>query len=209
MTTADTHGRAAKRGDQEDAGTAATSPGGDRGSPLILITGGSRGVGAATARLAAKRGYDVAFSYLSNQAAAEAVVADIESEGEGRHALAIQADSADPAQVSQLFVAVDRRFGRLDVLVNNAAVIAHHSRLEDLAFERVLRLFTVNAIGPILCAQQAVKRMSHRHGRARRRRDQRFVGLRPPRQPQRICGLRFHEGRGRDDDDRISQGGRT
>ncbi|AYQ91815.1 sugar dehydrogenase [Burkholderia gladioli] len=130
--------------------------------PLILITGGSRGVGAATARLAAAQGYDVAISFVSDEAAARAVAADVEAAG--RRALAIRADSADPGQVAGLFEAIDQEFGRLDVLVNNAAVIARQSRLEDLGFERMQRIFAVNAIGPILCAQQAVKRMSTRHG---------------------------------------------
>lgn len=130
-------------------------------APLILITGGSRGVGAATARLAAAQGYDVAISFVSNEAAALAVTADVEAVG--RRALPVRADSADPDHVAQLFAAIDREFGRIDVLVNNAAIIAHHSRLEDLEFERMQRIFAVNAIGPILCAQQAVKRMSYRH----------------------------------------------
>ncbi|WP_186078599.1 SDR family oxidoreductase [Burkholderia gladioli] len=130
--------------------------------PLILITGGGRGVGAATARLAAAQGYDVAISFVSDEAAARAVAADVEAAG--RRALAIRADSADPGQVAGLFEAIDQEFGRLDVLVNNAAIIARQSRLEDLGFERMQRIFAVNAIGPMLCAQQAVKRMSTRHG---------------------------------------------
>jgi NAD(P)-dependent dehydrogenase (short-subunit alcohol dehydrogenase family) len=131
-------------------------------TPLILITGGSRGVGAATARLAAAQGYDVAISFVSNEAAALAVAADVEAAG--RRALPFRADSADPKQISQLFDAIDRDFGRIDVLVNNAAIIAQQSRLEDIGFERMQRLFAVNAIAPILCAQHAVKRMSNRHG---------------------------------------------
>ena len=131
-------------------------------APVILVTGGSRGVGAATARLAAARGYDVAFSFLSDEAAARAVAAGVEAVG--RRALPVRADNADPAQVARLFAAVDRAFGRIDVLVNNAAMLARQSRLEDLGFERMQRVFAVNAIGPILCAQQAVRRMSHRHG---------------------------------------------
>lgn len=130
-------------------------------APLILITGGGRGVGAATARLAAARGYDVAISFVSNEPAARAVAADVEAAG--RRALAMRADSADPGQVAQLFAAIDRAFGRIDVLVNNAAMLARQSRLEDLGFERMQRIFAVNAIGPILCAQQAARRMSYRH----------------------------------------------
>lgn len=130
-------------------------------TPLILITGGSRGVGAATARLAATQGYDVAFSYVSNAAAARAVADDVKAAG--RRALAVRADSADPDQVAQLFAEIDREFGRIDVLVNNAAIIAKQSRMEDLEFGRMQRIFAINAIGPMLCAQQAVKRMSYRH----------------------------------------------
>jgi NAD(P)-dependent dehydrogenase (short-subunit alcohol dehydrogenase family) len=130
-------------------------------SPVILITGGSRGIGAATARLAAARGYDVAISFAADEAAALAVASDIEAAG--RRALVRRADSADPQQVAELFNAIDRKFGRIDVLVNNAAIIAPQSRLESLTFERMQRIFAVNTIGPMLCAQQAVKRMSHRH----------------------------------------------
>jgi NAD(P)-dependent dehydrogenase (short-subunit alcohol dehydrogenase family) len=130
-------------------------------APLILITGGGRGVGAATARLAVADGYDVAISFVSNESAALAVAADVEAVG--RRALPVRADSANPEQVAQLFAAIDREFGRIDVLVNNAAVLARQSRLEDLEFERMQRIFAVNAIGPILCAQQAVKRMSRRY----------------------------------------------
>jgi NAD(P)-dependent dehydrogenase (short-subunit alcohol dehydrogenase family) len=129
--------------------------------PLILITGGSRGVGAATARQAAAQGYDVAISYVSNESAALAVAADVEALG--RRALPMRADSADPEEVARLFVAIDREFGRIDVLVNNAAILAPQCRLEGLGFERMQRVFAVNSIGPILCAQQAVKRMSTRH----------------------------------------------
>jgi len=131
-------------------------------APVILITGGSRGVGAATARLAAAQGYDVAISFVADGSAARAVVADVEAAG--RRALSVRADSADPAQVARLFSAIDQRFGRLDVLVNNAGILARQSRLEDLGFERMQRMFAVNAIGPMLCAQQATKRMSVRHG---------------------------------------------
>lgn len=130
-------------------------------TPVILITGGSRGVGAATARLAAAQGYDVVISYVANEAAARKVVSDVEALG--RRALAVRADSADPEQVASLFAALDQTFGHIDVLVNNAAMLARQSRMEDLGFERMQRMFAVNAIGPILCAQQAIRRMSTRH----------------------------------------------
>lgn len=131
-------------------------------APVILITGGSRGIGAATARLAAAQGYNVAISFVSNEAAALTVAADVRAAG--RQALAIRADSADPQEVARLFAEIDQKFGRIDVLVNNAGVIAKQSRVEDIGFNRMQRIFAVNAIGPILCAQQAGKRMSTRYG---------------------------------------------
>ncbi len=130
-------------------------------APLILVTGGGRGVGAATARLAAARGYDVAISFVADEGAAAAVTADVQASG--RRALAVRADSADPVQVARLFDEIDRVFGRIDVLVNNAAILAPQSRLEDLGFARMQRIFAVNAIGPMLCAQQAARRMAYRH----------------------------------------------
>ena len=131
-------------------------------TPLMLVTGGSRGIGAATARLAARQGYDVVLSYVSDESSARAVVANVEATG--RRALSVRADSADPVQIERLFAVIDQHFGRIDVLVNNAGILAQQSRLEDLGFERMQRIFAVNAIGPMLCAQQAAKRMSHRHG---------------------------------------------
>ena len=104
----------------------------------------------------------MAISFVSNESAAVAVAADVEAAG--RRALAMRADSANPEQVAQLFAAIDQKFGRIDVLVNNAAIIARQSRLEDLEFERMQRIFAVNSIGPILCTQQAMKRMSRRYG---------------------------------------------
>nr|WP_205346172.1 SDR family oxidoreductase [Pseudomonas nitroreducens] len=127
-----------------------------------MITGGSRGIGAATARLAAAQGYNVAISFVSNEAAALTVAADVRAAG--RQALAIRADSADPKEVARLFAEIDQKFCRIDVLVNNAGVIAKQSRVEDIGFDRMQRIFAVNAIGPILCAQQAGKRMSTRYG---------------------------------------------
>jgi NAD(P)-dependent dehydrogenase (short-subunit alcohol dehydrogenase family) len=129
--------------------------------PMMLITGGSRGVGAATARLAAAKGYDVVITFVSNEVAAHTVTADVEAAG--CKALAVRADSADPEQINQLFSTIDREFGRIDVLVNNAGIIAQQSRLENISVERMQRIFAVNAIGPMLCAQQAARRMSTRH----------------------------------------------
>lgn len=133
-----------------------------REKKVIVITGGSRGIGAATARLAARRGYDVVISYLASGAAARQVVADIEELG--CRGLAVPADSSEPDDVLKLFKAIDAEFGRIDVLVNNAAIIGYQSRLEDIDANRLRRMFGVNTIGPLLCAQQAVKLMAHRYG---------------------------------------------
>jgi NAD(P)-dependent dehydrogenase (short-subunit alcohol dehydrogenase family) len=130
--------------------------------PILLVTGGSRGIGAATARLAARRGYAVCLSYHSNEAAAAAVVADIEAAG--GEALAVAADVASESDVLHLFEAVDRRFGRLTALVNNAGVLEHHMRLEDMSLGRLQRVMATNVIGALLCAREAVRRMSSRHG---------------------------------------------
>lgn len=131
-------------------------------APIILITGGSRGIGAATARLAAARGYDVAISYAEREPAALAVVADIEAAG--RRGIAVRADNASAADIARLFATIDRELGTLDVLVNNASILALQSRLEELSVERIQRIFAVNTIGAMVCAQEAVKRMAFRHG---------------------------------------------
>jgi NAD(P)-dependent dehydrogenase (short-subunit alcohol dehydrogenase family) len=131
-------------------------------APVLLVTGGSRGVGAATARLAAAQGYDIAFTYVAQEAAAQGVAAEIQALG--RRAIPVRADSADPEQLDSLFERLDHTFGRLDVLVNNAAMLARQSRLEDLDSDRIQRIFAVNSIGPMLCAQRAVRRMAFRHG---------------------------------------------
>lgn len=131
-------------------------------SPIMLVTGGSRGIGAATARLAAARGYDVAISYVARESAAQAVVADIEAAGQ--RAVAVRADNANASDIVHLFAAVDEALGTLDVLVNNASILDQQARLEDLSAERMQRIFAVNTIGSMLCAQQAVRRMATRHG---------------------------------------------
>ena len=129
---------------------------------IVLITGGSRGIGAATARLAAERGYAVAISYVSNEPAARAVVAEIEQRG-GR-AMAVQADVGSEADVCRLFAEVDRRLGVLNALVNNAGVLETQTRVEHMDAERLARVFTVNITGAFLCAREAVRRMSTARG---------------------------------------------
>jgi NAD(P)-dependent dehydrogenase (short-subunit alcohol dehydrogenase family) len=128
----------------------------------ILITGASRGIGAATARLAAKRGYDVAVNYIGNKAAADAVVADVVKAG--RKALAIQADCADPAQVARLFREVDKAFGRLDAFFNNAGIVGPAARFVDIPIDRIQKTIAVNTVGAYVAAQEAVRRMSTRSG---------------------------------------------
>ncbi len=130
----------------------------------MLVTGGSRGIGAATARLAAARGYAVCVNYAGRKEAADAVVAEIA--GAGGRAIAVQGDVADAGAVAALFQAVDGEFGRLDALVNNAGILYPQSRLEDIARDRLEHVLRVNVIGSFLCAAEAVKRMSTRHGGA-------------------------------------------
>nr|WP_298117641.1 SDR family oxidoreductase [uncultured Pseudomonas sp.] len=129
---------------------------------VMLITGASRGIGAATAKLAAARGYDLCLNYREQSTAADALVEEIRANG-GR-AIAVQADMADEAQVLQLFARLDQAFGRLDVLVNNAGMLERQMRLEQMDLARWQRVFAVNVFGSFLCCREAVKRMSTRHG---------------------------------------------
>lgn len=129
---------------------------------VMLITGASRGIGAATARLAAQRGYALGINYRQQRDAAEALVREIEDAG-GR-ALALCADVGDEAQVLAMFEQLDQAFGRLDVLVNNAGMLERQMRLEDMDVARFERVMRANVTGSFLCAREAIKRMSTRHG---------------------------------------------
>ena len=129
---------------------------------VVLVTGGSRGIGAATARLAAQRGWSVAVNYSSNEAAAQQVVQAVREAG--RRAIAVQADVADEAQVVRMFEEVDAKLGRLTDLVNNAGVVDMAARVDEMSGARLQRMFGINVIGTILCAREAVRRMSTRHG---------------------------------------------
>ena len=129
---------------------------------VVLVTGGGRGIGAATALLAARRGYAVAVNYLRDADAADEVVARIVADG--GDAVALQADVAVEAQVAGLFARVDARFGRLDALVSNAGVLETQMRLESMDAARVRRVLEANVVGPLLCCREAVLRMSTRHG---------------------------------------------
>ena len=131
-------------------------------SKVLLVTGASRGIGAATALLAAQRGYAVAVNYHRNQAAAEAVVAAIHAGG-GR-AVAIAANVADEIDVQRLFAETELALGPLSALVNNAGVLEQQMRLDEMSVARWQRILTTNVIGPLLCCREAVKRLSTRHG---------------------------------------------
>jgi NAD(P)-dependent dehydrogenase (short-subunit alcohol dehydrogenase family) len=129
---------------------------------VMIVTGGSRGIGAATARLAAGRGYAVCVNYRRDRAAAEAVVADVERAG-GR-AVAVAADVSREDDVVRLFETVDATLGRVTALVNNAGILEPQSRVEDITADRLARVFAANVTGCFLCAREAVRRMSTKHG---------------------------------------------
>lgn len=133
-------------------------------SKVVLITGGSRGIGAACALLAARQGWAVAVNYTSNSLAADEVVRQIRQAG--GQAITVQADVADEAQVLAMFEKVDARLGRLDGLVNNAGVVDKTTRVDAITLERLRRMFEINVFGSFLCAREAVKRMSTRYGGA-------------------------------------------
>jgi NAD(P)-dependent dehydrogenase (short-subunit alcohol dehydrogenase family) len=125
---------------------------------VMVITGGGRGIGAATAVLAAQRGYAVCVNYLQDSTAAENLVS-----GLGK-AIAVQGDVASEADVVRLFKTVDEKLGRVSALVNNAGIVGRGSRVEALSAERIQRMLAVNVTGSFLCAREAIKRMSTRHG---------------------------------------------
>jgi NAD(P)-dependent dehydrogenase (short-subunit alcohol dehydrogenase family) len=128
----------------------------------LLVTGGSRGIGAAVCRLGGAAEYRVAVNYVSNKAAAEGVVSDIERAG--GEAFAVPGDVGNEAGILAMFEAVDNRFGRLDALVNNAGVVDRKARLDEIDSIRLERLLRINVAGAFLCAREAVRRMSTRHG---------------------------------------------
>ena len=131
-------------------------------SGIFFVTGGSRGIGAAAARLAAERGYDVTLTYIGRKDAAETVVADIENLG--RRAVAIQCDVADPVAIGAAFEVVDGTFGRLDAFFNNAGILSPHARFVDISAEQFSRTIAVNLTGAFHANQHAIRRMSTRLG---------------------------------------------
>jgi len=141
----------------------------DSASSCVLITGGSRGIGAATALRAARRGWDVAINFVRDEAAARQVAQAVQQAG--RRALLLQADVAQDAEVCAMFAALDAaqaegRIGHLRALVNNAGVVDVAARVDEMPAERVQRMFAVNVFGSFSCAREAVRRLSTRHGGA-------------------------------------------
>ncbi len=131
-------------------------------SGVMIITGASRGIGAATARLAGQNGYSVCVNYVSNREQAEQVVKDIEACG--AKALAVQANIADETDVECLFQNCDQELGTLEVLVNNAGILESQMRVEEMDASRIERVLSANVTGAFLCAREAIKRMSTKHG---------------------------------------------
>ena len=130
--------------------------------PVLLVTGGSRGIGAAVSTLAAEKGWRVAVNYASNKEAADAVVNSIIARG--GEAVAIKGDVGVAGDIAAMFEAVDRHFGRLDGLVNNAGIVDQPQRVDEMSVERIERMMRINITGSVLCAAEAVRRMSTRHG---------------------------------------------
>lgn len=128
----------------------------------MLITGASRGIGAATARLAAEAGYDLAINYRNHAREAEQLVEELQRRG--ARAIAIRADVSREDDVMAMFERMDEMFGRCDGLINNAGVLEQQMRVEAMPAERMQRIFATNVIGTMLCAREAVRRMSTRHG---------------------------------------------
>jgi NAD(P)-dependent dehydrogenase (short-subunit alcohol dehydrogenase family) len=129
---------------------------------ILLITGGSRGIGAATARLASQRGYDVAINYATNLAAAEEVASAVRAAG--RRAMTIKGDVGDPTAIRSIFSAVDRELGRLDAFLNNAGILWPHARFVDISTDQLQRTLAINLTGAFIAAQEAAKRMSTKRG---------------------------------------------
>lgn len=132
------------------------------GNRILLVTGGGRGIGAACCRRAAEAGYDVAVNYTRDALAAEMVAADVRKAG--RRAVALQADVADEGQVMRMFERIDTELGALDALVNNAGIVDQTARLDQMSGARLRRMFDTNILGSFLCAREALRRMSPRHG---------------------------------------------
>lgn len=134
----------------------------------MLVTGGGRGIGAAICTRAVQRGYRVAINYLQDQSSATSLCDELNAiapaDSEGKAAYCLQADVSDEQDILTLFAQCDEHFDRLDVLVNNAGIVDRSIRFDDVTRSRIERLLSTNVTGPMLCAREAIKRMSHRHG---------------------------------------------
>jgi NAD(P)-dependent dehydrogenase (short-subunit alcohol dehydrogenase family) len=128
----------------------------------VLVTGGGRGIGAAASLLCAKQGWAVAVNYTQGTAAAQGIVARIRSEG--GTATAFHADVSDEAQVLSMFAAIDKEMPPLGALVNNAGVVDLQARVDEMSLDRLQRMFAINVFGSFICAREAVKRLSTKHG---------------------------------------------
>jgi NAD(P)-dependent dehydrogenase (short-subunit alcohol dehydrogenase family) len=153
MTPSDTETKGGQTGN-------GNGPAEDMGT--LVITGGARGIGAACAILGAKRGYDIAISYLKDDQAAEAVVAACQKEG--AHAIAVKGDVADERDVMTLFERAAKDLGPITAVINNAGIVAKQGTIDTFEFERMKRLLEVNVLGALLVAREAVRRMAKRNG---------------------------------------------
>ena len=133
-----------------------------KNNKIAVVTGASRGIGAATARMLGEKGYIICVNYQEAKAAAAAVVTEI-IDG-GSHAIAVQADVSNASDVSRLFETVDAELGTLDALVNNAGIVGPRCRFESLPIEELAKVLAINVTGLARCTQEAVLRMSSRHG---------------------------------------------
>jgi NAD(P)-dependent dehydrogenase (short-subunit alcohol dehydrogenase family) len=131
-------------------------------SPILLVTGASRGIGAAIARLAGTRGYDVAVNYLRDEKAADAVVQAVQTAG--RRAIAVQGDMARECDIDRMFATIDKELGRLTHLVYNAGTTGGNSRVEAVEAKTIRDTMELNVVGALLCAKAAILRMSKKHG---------------------------------------------
>lgn len=131
-------------------------------SGVMIVTGAGKGIGAAVAELAGRRGYAVCVNYAHSKDAAEAVVARVA--GAGGRAIAVQADVSQPAEAKRLFEETDRRLGKLDALVNNAGIIGRQCRVDEVDAALLAEVFAVNTFSYFYCAREAIRRMSTKHG---------------------------------------------
>lgn len=129
---------------------------------IVLITGASRGIGAACAVMAAQNGWDVAVNYARDEAAAHRVAAQVQAAG--RKAVVVQGDVGEEADILRMFDTVDRQLGRITGLINNAGIVATGMRMEGFTWDRMDRIMRINVLGTIACCREAVKRMSTQHG---------------------------------------------